>query len=78
MMCCNHEYTNQEGRALEKQVIQLEQKLSAAKEELAELKDEILRCRTKEVHMDGVTYSTINASQVMRLHGKIAAVEEKP
>lgn len=36
MMCCNHEYTNQEGRALEKQVIQLEQQLAAAKAELAE------------------------------------------
>ena len=52
--------------------------LAAAKAELAELKAEILRCRTKEVHMEGVTYSTINASQVFRLHGRIAALEEKP
>ena len=36
--------------------------------EIAKLKDEILRCRTKEVHMDGTTYGTINASQVFRIH----------
>ena len=38
-MSCNHEYTNQEGRALEKLVIQIEQQLAAAKAELAELKE---------------------------------------
>lgn len=36
-MSCNHEYTNQEGRALEKQVIQLEQKLATANARIAEL-----------------------------------------
>ena len=42
-MICNHEYTNQEGRALEKLVIKLEQQLAAANAELLELKVSIIR-----------------------------------
>ena len=40
-MYCNHEYTNQEGRALEKLVAQLEQKLAAANARVAELEKEL-------------------------------------
>ena len=66
------------SRKITEQLTCANAELAAAKAELAELKAEILRCRTKEFHMEGVTYSTINASQVFRLHGRIAALEEKP
>lgn len=36
-MYCNHEYTNQEGRSLEKQVDSLEKNLAAANSRMAEL-----------------------------------------
>ena len=40
-------------------------------DEIEYLKSEILRCRRKEVHMDGVIYAEIDGSQVFRLHNKI-------
>lgn len=39
-MYCNHEYTNQEGRSLEKQVDSLEKNLAAANSRMAELETE--------------------------------------
>jgi TolA-binding protein len=41
-MYCNHEYTNQEGRALEKLVTQLEQQLAAANARIAELEYKLM------------------------------------
>ena len=40
-------------------------------ETLKELKEEILRCRKKEISMSGAVYGAIDASQVYRLHAKV-------